>query len=259
MMSIETMSSLAGGLVAAFSFFKIFCFIGQGEKGVKMFCGKVKCHKNGKPIILEPGLILMWPFIEKVRKVNVMDRTYQFPKQEVSLMGILPFQIRLMAMFKVVDVYKAMFLVEDFDNSIDDLCMGAANDEFSSFENVDDFLSCSSLSGPLISRVRDQFSKWGVEILQLKLTECRPASAEATQVLSLKYAVAQRFKALEDECQKRGLKIQGFDPALAAALIGTPLVTSVSTVEQDEEKQFNALLAAQEQPHETPSGDGDAT
>ncbi len=224
----ETLTSILGGAITAFfGIFKAFRFVREGERGVKVQFGKVVRDANNKPIIIEPGFVFLIPFMQVLSAHHVRQQSYRFPEQHITLKDGLIYRIGGMVIFKVNDVYKALFEIESIDHSIDDLCMAAIRDELQKL-NHEDLNDLDKVSKSLLERIKTRAGEWGIEILQFSLPECAP-TPETANILNAALGVKLRLEALKKGLEAHKLTLQTVNPNLAAVLVGIPLTATISS------------------------------
>ena len=224
----DILTYVIGGIATIVTaIFKAFRFVHEGERGIKLQFGKAVRDRKGQPIVIEPGFVLLFPFIQTLSSHHVRQQSYRFPEQRVVLKDGLIFKICGMTIFRVVDVYRALFEIENVDNSIDDLCMAAIKDEVEQLTH-EQLAQRDALSDRLRNMVKVRAAEWGIEILQLSLPECAP-TPETANLLNARLGVKMRLDALEEGLKEHGLTIETVSPNLAAVLVGIPLVASTES------------------------------
>lgn len=223
----ETLSALIGAAISSvFAAVKSFRFVHEGERGVKLTFGRVVRDKDGKPIVHEPGFVWLIPFIQVLRSHHVRQESYRFPEQLITLKDGLIYRISGMVIFKVVDVYKALFDIESVDRSIDDLGMAAIRDELQQL-NHDELRDLDKTSKKLLDRIKGRTTEWGIEVLQFSLPECCP-TPETSNLINASLGVKLRLEALKDGLERHNLTLSSVHPNLAAVLVGIPLTATIS-------------------------------
>jgi regulator of protease activity HflC (stomatin/prohibitin superfamily) len=160
--AVEVLSVIAGGLV---SFFKAFKFVHEGELGVKLRFGRVIRYRLGKrkgePKIFRPGFVFLIPFLETVRSHHVRQETIRFDHQRIMIKEGLIFDINAIVIFRVTNIYRALFEIEHLEYSIEDLGMGILRDELSSKDHTD-LANTARISDALLDNIKHKAEEWGV-------------------------------------------------------------------------------------------------
>jgi regulator of protease activity HflC (stomatin/prohibitin superfamily) len=223
----ETLGGVIASVLASVGgIFKAFKFVHEGERGIKLTFGRAKRDREGKPVIIEPGFVILVPFVQSLASHHVRQQSYRFPEQHVTLKDGLIYQVAGMVIFKVTDVYKALFDIESIDHSIDDLGMAAIRDELQQL-NHEDLQDLTAVSKKLHERVRERANEWGIDIIQFSLPECAP-TPETANLINAALGVNLRLKALQDGLKKHDLSLDRIDPNFAAVLIGVPMIATLS-------------------------------
>lgn len=230
----ESLTGVIGSLVAAImGVFKAFRFVKEGERGIKLQFGRAMRDSAGNPIIIEPGFVLLIPFVQTLSKHHVRQQSYRFPEQRITLKDGLIYQIGGMIVFKVIDIYKALFEIDNIDRSIDDIGMAAIRDELQQVSH-EELCNLEAISGKLHARLKARTSEWGVDVIQFSLPVCAP-TPETANLINASLGVKLRLKALVDGLKEYGLTIKEVSHNLLAVLVGIPLTATVSSSKTDKE------------------------
>ncbi len=214
--------SVVTGLIAAAKAFK---FIHEGEKGIKLRFGKAVRKSDGNPKIIEPGFVFLIPWVETLQRHHVRQNSFKFNDQRIMLKDGLIFVIGAMILFRVNDIYKALFEIDNLDSSIDDIGMAALREVIQPL-NHDDLQNIEEISKKLIERVKGKAGEWGVEVIQFSLTDCAP-TPETANILNARIGVKMRVDALVEAVSEKNESLHLVDPSLAAALVGIPVAVAV--------------------------------
>jgi len=204
---------------------KAFKFVQEGELGIKLRFGRALLDEAGEPKVIPPGFVLLIPFIETLQRRHVRQQTLRLANQRIMISDGLIFNISAVVIFRVKDVYRALFEIDDLDQSLSDLSMGVLRDVLSGKSHTE-LYDLDVIAAELLEQLREKAEEWGVEFNQFKLTDCAPTN-ETALLVNARAAVRMRVEALESVRDR----IEDFDelsPTLAAALVGVPLTTSVT-------------------------------
>jgi regulator of protease activity HflC (stomatin/prohibitin superfamily) len=221
MLLVQLLVPLIGGMTTIARTIK---FVQEGELGIKLRFGKVVC-KNGKPKVIQPGFCLLIPFVDKLHRRHVRQQTIRCDHQEVQLKDKTVFDVSAVAYFRVVDIYKALFVIDDLTSSVNDLCMSVLRDEFSE-RGMNNANETTGISDSILVELRKRADEWGVEFNDFRLTNCSP-TPETLQLLLVEQQGVQRVKALQAAAKELGWEPKDIPPAIAASLIGIPVATSI--------------------------------
>ncbi len=213
-----------GGM--ATTLFKTIKFVQEGELGIRLRFGRATRNSDGTPKIINPGFVLLIPFVETLKRHHVRQQTLRMDNQKVMISDGLIFNVSAVVIFRVKDIYKALFEIHELDASVVDLSMGILRDILS-HKKYNDFSSMDTISNELLHRLQEKAEEWGINFIQFKLTNCAPTS-ETAPIVNVQAGVKLKVEALRMAAEQMGSTLQEMSPALATALIGIPLVAAVS-------------------------------
>lgn len=228
-------------IVSVLGLTKTFSFVKEGELGIKLRFGKAKRDKNGEPLVIPPGFVVMIPWVDRLEKHHVRQQTIRLDNQKIMIRDGLIFNINAAVIFRVTDIFQALFEIEGLNTSIGDLSMGILRDVFTGRDhtNLDQTKEISAL---LLEELKEKAQQWGVEFLQFNIIDCAP-TPETAQVIIAKAGVMLKAEALAEMARKRGISMEQLNPTLAAVLVGVPLVASTSPDPAHGEKNSRAAAA----------------
>ena len=208
---------------AVITFFKAFKFVREGELGIKLRFGKaVRDRKTKEPKVIHPGFVVLIPFADNLRVHHVRQETIRFEHQQILTKEGLVFNINAIVIFRIKNVYRALFEIEHLEYSIEDLGMGILRDELSKRDHTE-LSDTAHVSEALLENIKHKAEEWGVEFIQFKLTSCAP-TPETSSIITAKAGVKLKLEALRASVKD----VTDLPPELAAVLLGVPLVASVS-------------------------------
>lgn len=216
-------SLIIGGITGVFKTVK---FVQEGELGIKLRFGRALRNKDNIPKIIKPGFVLLIPFVETLKRHHVRQQTLRLENQKVMIVRGLIFNVSAIVILRVKDIYRALFEIDDLDNSLTDLSMGILRDvlvnkEYSELSNMEE------ISSELLHKLQEKAEEWGVTFIQFKLTDCAP-TPETAPLVSAEAGVRMKMEALKFAAEKMGIEFLAISPVFAAALVGIPLVTAVT-------------------------------
>jgi regulator of protease activity HflC (stomatin/prohibitin superfamily) len=227
MQEINSLAEIFGSLLASgLGLFKSFTCVREGELGIKLRFGKARREKDGTPRIIRPGFVMLIPWVDTLAKHHVRQQTIRFDNQEIMIRDGLIFRINAAVIFRVTDIYRALFEIEDLHNSLEDISMGVLRDVFTGRDHTN-LSQTKEISALLLEELKEKAQQWGVDFLQFNIIDCAP-TPETAQVIIAKAGVAMKAEALEEMAKKLGIAMEMMDPTLAAVLVGVPLVASTS-------------------------------
>ncbi len=223
-MEIQFLAAILGAITAIISTaVKALKFVQEGEQGCKLRFGKVMRYLDGKPIIFDPGFALLIPWVDTLKRRHVRQQTMRFERQEIFIKEDLVFIVSAIVRFRVRDIYKALFEVDELDSCINDRCMGLLRDVLQG-KNHTEIRDTESIATELLTTMKTMESEWGVEFLDTRLTSCAPSDNSASILSSMTSARIRAEAALEAAKKLGGSphELQG----LLSAIIGTPVSTN---------------------------------
>lgn len=224
LLNVELISVIVG---AIFTLAKTFKFIQEGERGLKLRFGKVVKNRNGEPKVIEPGFTLLIPYVESLVRHHVRQQTVSLRNQRIMTSDHLIFNVSAMVNFRVNDIYKALFEIDDLDDSLTDLSMAILRDILSkkSYRELSDM---EKISKELLEELKQKSEEWGVEFVQFKLTDCAP-TAETSHIVTAETGVELKLSSIITALQKRSVPVDKLSPQFFSVLMGNPLVTNVGS------------------------------
>jgi regulator of protease activity HflC (stomatin/prohibitin superfamily) len=211
---------LAAALVLGVALLASLRFVKEGERGLILRFGQV-VRKDGKPRVMEPGFLFLVPKVDSLVRRHVRQQTIELNEQEVILRDNTIWVVSAVVFFRVKDIYKALFAIDDLDGGVRNLCMGELRTVLQNLPTYDAIKEIDSVQRALMESVARRADEWGIELINFRLTNCMP-SAETATFVTAQTAVSTRVKALQDAGVLH-------DPQLAAALLGAPVVASLAS------------------------------
>lgn len=138
--------------------------VGQWERGVRFRLGRYKDT-------LEPGLRIVIPIVDSVRKVDTRIITIDIPKQQVITKDNVPVMINGVVYFKVVDPSTAVIKVQEYEYAMSQYAQTALRDVVGGM-TLDDVLTEREEVGKKIEALVDKtVENWGLEVSGIKLQD----------------------------------------------------------------------------------------
>lgn len=218
------------GLGALVSFiWKGLGSVSEGELGVKCRWGRALKKKNDEWDVRSPGLVLLIPFVETLKTRHVREQSINLLNQNVTLADGIIQVVSATVLFVVCDVYKALFAVDNLYQSLENVSLSVVQETLKQKTYAERSADEEELSGGATTELQEAVSRWGVTILKFGLTDSS-VLAEQAHLISMLVGAKMKVEALELLAEKLELEsIADIQPGLAAAMIGTPLVSTVAT------------------------------
>ena len=195
--------------------------INQYEKGIVLNLGKF----NG---LKEPGLRVVFPFLQKMIKVDVRSTPVDVPSQEVITKDNVTIKVDAVVYFRVVDAAKAVLETNNFIYATSQFAQAALRDVIGNAE-LDELLSKRDQVSQQIKTIVDtQTEEWGIDVENVKVQ-----NIELPQ--DMKRAMAKQAEAERERraniINADGEKMAAQTLAEAAAMLaGTPGAINLRTL-----------------------------
>ncbi len=157
----------------------------QYEKGVVFTLGKFSRVAN-------PGLNYVFPYIQKMEKVDMRIKTVDIPRQEAITKDNIPVLANTVVYYKVVKAEDAIIKIESYDYAVRQYTQAALKDVIGTSE-LDFVLAEREEIATNIRKIVDvETNSWGIDIESIKIQEIE-LPAEMKRVMA-KQAEAEREK-----------------------------------------------------------------
>ncbi len=174
-------------LFAIITLFASVKIVNQAEKGVILRLGKFKS-------LADPGLNLVFPYLETMIKVDVRERVIEVEPQQVITKDNVMVTVDAVIYYKVVDPVKAEFEVEDFDTAATTLAQTNLRNVVGD-KTLDETLTARDLINTNLRDVLDEATHgWGVKVTRVEVQKIDPPP-EITQAMSLQMRAEREKRA----------------------------------------------------------------
>lgn len=136
--------------------------INQYERGVVLTLGKFSGVKG-------PGLRLLIPYVQTMRRVDVRTTPIDVPKQEVITKDNVTVSVDAIVYFKVIDSAKAILETTDYVYATSQFAQAALRDVTGNFELEDLLSKRDEISQQIKVIVDSETDKWGIDVENVKL------------------------------------------------------------------------------------------
>lgn len=152
---------IIGGLILVPVVLRI---IYQYEKGIMFQLGKFAG-------IREPGITIVIPILQELRKVDMRILTLDIPKQSVMTKDNVPVTVNGVLYFKVVKPEDAVIKVQNYEYAMGQYAQTALRDVVGAM-SLDEVLTERTAIGQKIRDVVDEgTSDWGLDVTDIKLQD----------------------------------------------------------------------------------------
>lgn len=157
----------------------------QYERGVVFRLGRV-VHEKG------PGLRLIIPLIDQMRKVNMRIVTMPIPSQQVITKDNVSINVAAVSYYKVVDATKSIIAIDDVASAINQIAQTTLRNIVGQHP-LDEVLSGTDQINSQVKVILDSTSEqWGIEISRVELKDIQ--LPDSMQRAMAKQAEAEREK-----------------------------------------------------------------
>ena len=145
--------------------YNIVKILKQYERGVIFTLGKVSAAHGVKG----PGIIFLWPGIQKMVRVSLRTVTMDVPAQDVITKDNVTVKVNAVVYFRVIDPAKAIIEVEDFYYATSQIAQTTLRSVLG--QNIfDDLLSNREAINAELQKVIDQQTEpWGVKVTTVEV------------------------------------------------------------------------------------------
>lgn len=145
--------------------YNIVKILKQYERGVIFTLGKVSVDHGVKG----PGLILLWPGIQKMVRVSLRTVTMDVPAQDVITKDNVTIKVNAVVYFRVIDPRKAVVEIEDFYYATSLIAQTTLRSILGQ-NALDDLLSNRDAINAELQKVIDlQTEPWGVKVTTVEV------------------------------------------------------------------------------------------
>jgi regulator of protease activity HflC (stomatin/prohibitin superfamily) len=152
-------------IMAVAILYNIVKILKQYERGVIFTLGKVSADGGVKG----PGIIFLWPGIQKMVRVSLRTVTMDVPAQDVITRDNVTVKVNAVVYFRVVDPQKAIIEVEDFYYATSQIAQTTLRSILGQ-NTFDDLLSNREAINAELQKVIDQQTEpWGVKVTTVEV------------------------------------------------------------------------------------------
>jgi regulator of protease activity HflC (stomatin/prohibitin superfamily) len=170
---MEGLFATGSCLVVIFLFTLVFLFflllsgiklLYEYERGVVFTLGKYSSTRN-------PGLTIIIPVLQSMRKVDMRIKTAEIPRQEVMTKDNIPMLVNAVVYFRVVHPADAIIKIEDYVFAVRQYTQAALRDVIGNAE-MDFVLTERERVAESIKEIVDaETTGWGIDIESIKIQE----------------------------------------------------------------------------------------
>lgn len=152
--------SLAG-FVLVLVFFT-FHVLREYERGVVFFLGRFQIVKG-------PGLVIVFPFIQQMVKVDLRVLVYDVPSQDVISRDNVSVKVSAVIYFRVVDAQRCIINVEDFFEATSQLAQTTLRSILGQHELDEMLAERDQLNSGIQALLDEQTDAWGIKVINVEI------------------------------------------------------------------------------------------
>ncbi len=142
--------------------------------------------------VSEQGLRWIIPFVDRMIKVNVTEIRLDVPRQSVITKDNLNLQIDAVVYFKVNEVNKALYNVNDYFTAIPSLAQTTLRSVIGELQFAEVNAQRQVINAKIEKELDTQTVAWGIEIIRVELQDVQPS--KEVQMAMDKVVTAEREK-----------------------------------------------------------------
>ena len=138
--------------------------LNEYERGVTFSLGRFTGVKG-------PGLVILWPVVQKMTKVDLRVIVLDVPKQDVILRDNVSVKVNAVVYFRIVDPAKSIIQVENVFQATSQLAQTTLRSVLGQHE-MDDLLAQREKLNTDIQRILDQSTEqWGIKVSNVEIKQ----------------------------------------------------------------------------------------
>lgn len=154
------------GLFIFFLLINSIKIIREYERGVVFRLGRILSDKS-----LRPGIIFVFPFIDKLVKVSLRTAVHDVPTQDIITLDNVTLKVNAVVYFRVIDPEKAILEVEDYYYATSQLSQTTLRSIIGQSE-LDELLSERDKLNMKLQEIIDEHTEpWGVKVSNVEVKQ----------------------------------------------------------------------------------------
>ncbi len=158
---------IVGGAIGLWFLSRFVRIVQQGSVGVVKRLGEFRG-------VMQPGMHILTPFIDKMDKVDVREFPMTGDQQAVITKDNVSLQVSATIFCQVIDVKSALFEINDYQLAVDQLSRTALRAVFGEL-SLDQALSeREQINSRMQDHMADATAKWGVRLNRIEILDITP-------------------------------------------------------------------------------------
>ena len=155
--------------------------------------------------ILDPGLAILWPFIERVAYVrSLKEAALEIPSQSAITLDNVTLNLNGILYIRVLKPYDAAYGIEDHEYAVTQLAQTTMRSEIGTMSLDHVLKERQKLNQNITAAINDAAKVWGVEVLRYEILDIHPPQ-NVVQSMHRQVSAerAKRAEILESEGQRQ--------------------------------------------------------
>lgn len=144
--------------------FSTFRILNEYERGVMLTLGRFSGVKG-------PGIVIVFPILQQLRKVDLRVVVFNVPKQDVITRDNVSVKVNAVVYFRVVDPGKSILQVENFFEATSQVAQTTLRSVLGQHD-MDDLLSQRDKLNADVQQILDQATEnWGIKVSNVEIKD----------------------------------------------------------------------------------------
>jgi regulator of protease activity HflC (stomatin/prohibitin superfamily) len=144
---------------------------------------------------VEPGLRFIWPFVDRLVKVDMRERVIDVPPQRVITEDNVVVEVDAVVYYRVIDPVKVVYNVEDFNMAVVKLAQTNLRNQIGDL-SLDETLTSREKINAALGQILDEATdKWGVKVTRVEIQRIDPP-VDITEAMSKQMKAEREKRAL---------------------------------------------------------------
>jgi regulator of protease activity HflC (stomatin/prohibitin superfamily) len=144
--------------------FSTFRILNEYERGVMLTLGRFSGVKG-------PGIVIVFPVLQQMRKVDLRVVVFNVPKQDVITRDNVSVKVNAVVYFRVVDPGKSILQVENFFEATSQVAQTTLRSVLGQHD-MDDLLSQRDKLNADVQQILDQSTEnWGIKVSNVEIKD----------------------------------------------------------------------------------------
>ncbi|MBW4581034.1 MAG: paraslipin [Tildeniella nuda ZEHNDER 1965/U140] len=162
---------------------------------------------------LQPGLNFVIPIFDTVLVESTREQILDTAPQQTITRDNVPLTVDAVMFWKILDVQKAYYGVEDLESALTNLVVTALRSEIGQMDLRESVSGRNKINQALLHQLDEATESWGVKIMRVEVQELAPSKA-ILESLELERSAESKRKAAMSETESMVESIQRISRAL---------------------------------------------